>query len=57
MRVTKFPAGVVSAITAIVLAAQFNVWQSVGATASVVICGLMLLFGWMAPIQIMEDVK
>jgi len=55
MRVTKYPVGVVSAIIAIVLGAQYNVWQSVGGTASVVICGLMLLFGWAAPVQIMRE--
>jgi ABC-type microcin C transport system permease subunit YejE len=55
MKVNKYPVGVVSAIIAIVLAARYGAWQSVGGTASVVICGLMLLFGWMAPVQIMRD--
>ena len=55
MKVVKYPVGAVSAIIAIVLGAQYGVWQSVGGTASVVICGLMLFFGWMAPIQIMRE--
>ena len=55
MKVTKYPVGAVSAIIAIVLGAQYGVWQSVGGTASVVICGMMLLFGWISPLQIMRE--
>ena len=55
MKVTKIPVGAVSAIVAIVLGARYGVWQSIEGTASVVICGLMLLFGWLAPVQIMRD--
>ena len=55
MKIVKYPVGAVSAIIAIVLGAQYGVWQSVGGTASVVICGMMLLIGWLAPLHTMRD--
>jgi len=55
MKVTKYPLGVAITSGVVALMAYYNVFSSVGGTASVVICGLMLFFGWMAPIQIMRD--
>lgn len=55
MKVNKYPVGVCVGITAIVLAAKYGVFTSVGACASVAIVGLTLLFGWLAPVQTMRD--
>jgi hypothetical protein len=55
MRITKIPVGVGMGIAAIVLAAKYGVFTSAGACATVAICALILLFGWMAPVQIMRD--
>jgi len=55
MKITKYPVGFGAAAIVIALMAKYSAFTSVGGTASVVICFFLLMFGWMAPVQIMRD--